>query len=298
MKEISVEGCKVIGRGGQGVIYRLDEETIVKLYNPGYSLEAINRERESAKAALKLGIPTAISFGTVKCGESYGIIFELMNSGTLSAAMRAEPEKLPQYVKMYYDLYNELHSIHDTEGIYPKLKDCFHQQADRLGRWLSPDEVKAVHSIVDALKDEDSVLHGDFHPGNIMLHNGELLLIDIPDVKSGSQLYDLANVFRDMISCPQSTPHMCEISQGLTPEMCSQIGNMLFSMYCKSTDPEVIGGFMKQLGLVYGFFMTMFIGEENLHPEAEKAAPGIIDHLCRKIVLPNADTVKHLLQTL
>ena len=35
MKEINVNGCEIIGRGGQGTIYRLDEETIVKLYNPG-----------------------------------------------------------------------------------------------------------------------------------------------------------------------------------------------------------------------------------------------------------------------
>ena len=45
MKEINVSNCEIIGRGGQGTIYRLDEETIVKLYNPGYSLEAIEKER-------------------------------------------------------------------------------------------------------------------------------------------------------------------------------------------------------------------------------------------------------------
>ena len=55
MKEINVNHCEVIGKGGQGTIYRLDEETIVKLYHPGYSLEAIEKERAAAKAALKLG---------------------------------------------------------------------------------------------------------------------------------------------------------------------------------------------------------------------------------------------------
>ena len=61
MKEINVSNCEVVGRGGQGTIFRLDEETIVKLYNPGYSLEAIEKERAAARAALKLGIPTAWS---------------------------------------------------------------------------------------------------------------------------------------------------------------------------------------------------------------------------------------------
>ena len=43
IKEISVEGCEVIGKGGQGTIYRLDEETIVKLY----SSEAYLMKRKS-----------------------------------------------------------------------------------------------------------------------------------------------------------------------------------------------------------------------------------------------------------
>ena len=43
IREISVEGCEVIGKGGQGTIYRLDEETIVKLYQPGYDIEDIEK---------------------------------------------------------------------------------------------------------------------------------------------------------------------------------------------------------------------------------------------------------------
>jgi hypothetical protein len=32
MREISVEGCELLGKGGNGAVYRLDEETIVKVY--------------------------------------------------------------------------------------------------------------------------------------------------------------------------------------------------------------------------------------------------------------------------
>ena len=32
MREISIEGCEVIGKGGNGVVYKLDPETIVKVY--------------------------------------------------------------------------------------------------------------------------------------------------------------------------------------------------------------------------------------------------------------------------
>ena len=32
MREVSVEGCELLGKGGNGAVYRLDEETIVKVY--------------------------------------------------------------------------------------------------------------------------------------------------------------------------------------------------------------------------------------------------------------------------
>ena len=295
IREISVEGCEVIGKGGQGTIYRLDEETIVKLYQPGYDIEAIDKEREIAKKALIAGIPTAISFGTVKAGDSYGIIFEMMYSGTLSAAMKKDPENLPKYVKMYYDMFQELHQIHDEEGAFPKIKDSLHEQADRMGKWLNADEIKVLHELTDALKDSNTIIHGDFHPGNLMLHNNELLIIDVPSIKSGDAIYDLYTVFRDMISCPKSTPYMCEISQGMSPELCTQVGQMFFSMHCKSQDPQVVGEYLQKLGLVYSFFLTLFLGEENLHPETEKAAPRIIDGAFKGAVLPNVDALKMLL---
>jgi uncharacterized protein (TIGR02172 family) len=285
----------VIGKGGQGTVYRLDEETIVKLYDPGYSLDAINSERNIAKAALKAGIPTAISFGTVKAGDSYGVIFEMMNSGTLSAAMKKDPENLPKYVKMYYDMFQEIHQIEDKDESFPKIKTCLHEQADRMGRWLGSDEIGILHELTDALKDSNTIIHGDYHPGNLMLHNDELLIIDVPNIRSGNPLYDLYTVFRDMVSCPQSTPFMCEISQGMSPEMCTQVGQMFFSMYCKSQDPQVIGDFLKKLGLVYSFFLTLFLGEENLHSETEKAAPRIIEGAFKGAVLPNVEALKMML---
>lgn len=219
-----------------------------------------------------------------------------MNSGTLSQAMKAEPEKLPQYVKMYYDLFNELHGIHDPDGIFPKLKDALHAQANRLERWgLSGEEIATVHDLVDAVPDADTIIHGDFHPGNLMLHHGELLLIDVPDLKSGAPLYDLYTVFRDLITAPQSAPQQCEISQGMPPELCTAVGQMFFSMYYQSRDPEVLGQRMRALGLVYAFFLTLFLGEEELHPETIRHAPGIVEQAFRGAVLPNAQTLKALL---
>ena len=80
---VSVEGCEEIGRGANGTIYRIDQDNVVKVYNNADALEDIQHEREVAKLALILGIPTAISYDVVRVGESYGSVFELLNAKPL-----------------------------------------------------------------------------------------------------------------------------------------------------------------------------------------------------------------------
>jgi anti-anti-sigma factor len=57
----SVKGCEEIGQGANGVVYRYDEDTIVKSFRNPDSLPEIQWERELARTAFVLGIPTAIS---------------------------------------------------------------------------------------------------------------------------------------------------------------------------------------------------------------------------------------------
>lgn len=40
--------------------------------------------------------------------------------------------------------------------------------------------------------DGDSLCHGDFHPGNILLSNGHTMVIDFMNVYHGDFLYDVA----------------------------------------------------------------------------------------------------------
>jgi hypothetical protein len=55
----------VLGAGGHGKVLRLNDDTIVKLYYAGDSLEDIKREQSYAKKAFVMGIPTAIPFDIV-----------------------------------------------------------------------------------------------------------------------------------------------------------------------------------------------------------------------------------------
>ena len=293
-KEIDLTDKKIIGQGGNGTVYRLDDERIVKVYRSEHSLEYIEREQQYAKAAFVSGIPSVIAFDVVKAGDNYGVVFEAMNSDSLGHALSTEPEKRDEYLMKYVQLAKTLHTTPMTDDTIETLKSLLYQRLDDefMRENLKPEEIDTLRDIIDSMKDVDTLVHGDFHPGNIMLQDGELMLIDMGEVTRGVPIYDVASVFRDLISAPKSNPDICRTSMGLEPELAVEIGTKFIAMYTGITDPKVLEGYMKQLGLVYAFNVVMLIPSVT---QREVRAPLIINNLLRPVVLPNAEALKHIL---
>ena len=53
-RKVSIEGCEIIGQGSNGIVYRLDPETIVKVYRNNDALAEMQREREISRKAFVL----------------------------------------------------------------------------------------------------------------------------------------------------------------------------------------------------------------------------------------------------
>ena len=121
-KQLSIEGCTVIGEGAKGRVYRLDDETCVKVYFNPDSLEDIKRERELARKALIKGVNTAISYDVAKVGDSYASVFELLNARSFSWLIENDSEHIDDYIRMYVDLLKGIHAIEAREGELPDQK--------------------------------------------------------------------------------------------------------------------------------------------------------------------------------
>ena len=294
LREISVEGKKILGKGGNGTVYRLDDETIVKVYSTEHSLEVIDRERAYAKAAFIAGIPTAIAFDTVKVGDCYGVIFEAMNSDTLGHAITNDPERRDEYIMKYAQLAKQLHTTTIDDGSVAALKDLLMKRAENpmLLDFCTQEEVDTLKVIVSSMKDCDTLVHGDLHPGNIMINNGELMLIDMGELTRGVPIYDLASIYRDLMVGSKSDPETTARSIGMSPELCVEVGQKFFAMYSGMTDPAQLEQYLKMIGLVFAFNVVLLIPD---FPEAAQRGPAIIDNLMRPVVTPNVDTLKYVL---
>ncbi len=296
-RRVEVEGCPVIGRGGNGTIYRLDEDTIVKVYKPWMKMEEISREREYARTAFVNGIPSVIAYDVVQCGDCLGLVFELLKSSTLGSVMHDNPERLEEYTDKYVELAKTLHSTHITNGGFQRIQDVYHRWTCNLGEWCSEEEMSLLHSIIDEIPETDTVTHNDLHPGNIMLQGDELVLIDMPAVTLGPPVCDLIAIYRDLIAAPSGQEYAgIEGTTGMKKEMLLQVGDLFFRKYVGITDPAQLQEYYKKLGLLYAFNVSMISGTGSAR--ARELAPILMNELLRKIVIPNQQAVRALFKTL
>ena len=197
-KTVSIDGCEVIGVGANGTIYRIDEDTVVKAYNNADALEDIQHEREVARLALVLGIPTAISYDVVKVGDSYGSVFELLNARSFSKILAKEPEKMDWVVQEFIDLLKKIHSTVVPEGKLPDLKATVVGWAEFVKDHIPADKGEKLVRLVNEVPYCDHMVHGDYHTKNVMLQGDEVLLIDMDTLAVGHPIFELASVYNSL----------------------------------------------------------------------------------------------------
>ena len=239
-RTISLENCQVLGAGGHGKVLRINADTIVKLYYNNDSIEAIKREQDYAKKAFVMGIPTAIPFDIVKCEDMYGLVFELVNADIISNYLNEHPEHLEEIAKKYAHTMKQLHETHVAEGALSSTKELYRQRIEGLRAYMTDEEVDTLHRINNAIPDADTVVHGDYHPKNVMIQNGEPILIDMADLTVGHPLYDLGSM---ALSHHLPTDPTLENITGMKGEMVRKLWQLFLSNYLGTEDPRALGLF-------------------------------------------------------
>ena len=194
-----------------------------------------------------MGIPTAIPFDIVKCDGMYGLVFELVNADIVANYLNNHPEQLEDIAKKYAQTMKQLHETHVTEGALSSTKELYRSRIEGLRAYMTDEEVDMLHRINDAIPESDTVVHGDFHPKNVMIQNGELVLIDMADLTTGHPLYDLGSM---ALSHHLPPDHRIENITDMKAEMVRKLWKLFLSNYLGTEDPSTIGLFEKKLSVV------------------------------------------------
>lgn len=278
-RSISVEGCEAIGRGANGIVYRIDKDTVVKVYQSADCLPDVQRERELARKAFVLGIPTAIPYDVVRVGERYGSVFELLNSRSFSKLIAADPSGMDTYVELYVDLMKKMHATHVKPGDMPPMKDVALDWARFLRDYLPADQAQKLVALVEAVPERDTMLHGDYHTNNIVMQNNEVLIIDMDTLCVGHPVFELASMYLGFVAFGELDHSVTENFLKLPYETAGRFWKKALARYLDTQDPERVREVERKAMVIgYARLMRRTIRRGGFDTEAGRAT---ID-LCKR----------------
>jgi len=239
-RRVSVEGCEVIGHGANGMIYRIDKDNVVKVYKNADALEDIQHEREVAKLALILGIPTAISYDVVRVGESYGSVFELLNARSFAKILSSEPERFDWCVSEYVEMLRRIHSTEVPEGKLPDMKETALDWAGFMKDYLPEETGEKLLKLVNDVPDNNHMIHGDYHTKNLELTNDEVLLIDMDTLAVGDPVFEFGSIFNAFIGFSEYDHGIIEKFQGFTYDVAKRFWEQTLRKYFETDDRDFL----------------------------------------------------------
>ena len=239
-KKISIEGCEKIGEGANGSVYRVDPETIVKVYKNPDSFADIERERKLAKKAFVLGIPTAISYEIAKIGDNYGTVFELLNAKSFAKLLAENPSKMDEYVKLYIDLLKKIHSTIVDDKSFDDMRETAISWAMFDKDYLPKEIGDKLVELVKAVPYSTHMLHGDYHVKNVLMQNGEVLLIDMDTLCVGNPIFELGSMFNAYKGFAALNDSVTLAFMGIPNEICVEFWRKTLKAYLNTDDDMII----------------------------------------------------------
>ena len=239
-KSVSIEGCEEIGRGANGIIYRIDQDNVVKVYLNEDPLSEIEHEREVAKLALVLGIPTAIAYDVVKVGDYYGSVFELLNATSFAKILARTPEKIDWCVDEFVKMLRKIHATEVPEGKLPRIKETALEWAAFMKDYLDAEEYEKLYRMVSEIPESNYMIHGDYHTKNIEQTDSEILIIDMDTLAVGDPIFELAGMFNSFVGFNEYDHDLTRRFQGFDFEIGVEFWEKSLAKYLKTSSQTKI----------------------------------------------------------
>ena len=192
LRKIDLTGAEIIGDGFFSTVYRLNKDTIVKVFNRTSDPEQIERELRLAKEAFVLGVPTAISFDVVKVGDKMGVCFEMLDCMSLKTALLTQKGKYNEYVEKRRQAIAYLEQLYGYQDIRKIEEDLRKRFGDLCGIVIEKDVaiVDIVSEITDIFLKPDSKVVRELrrYSANVQKLSSIVITIRNPKKMSGSSI--------------------------------------------------------------------------------------------------------------
>ena len=186
---MSTGDLELLGAGREAEVFAWDNGRVLRLARDASDTEMIEREAIALAAAHRAGANVPGVHERVTVDGRPGVVLDRIDGVGLLEQLAARPWSVRAVARTLGAEHAALHRIQSPAAL-PKLHD---ELRHRLASPLVPEDVRvrALERLA-ALPDGDRLLHGDFHPANLLRTEHGCLVIDWTNGASGDPAADVA----------------------------------------------------------------------------------------------------------
>lgn len=198
-KQIDISNATVIGGGQNGQVYKLDDETVVKVYRQTNSLSDIIEEESIAKWAFKAGMPTAITLNVGMVNNSYAVVYEYTKAKALSHYIVNDPDNIDFYIEKYANFISEINSLNADTSFLSNKKDEYRRYVEYISDKIGEEYTNKLNKIIDDIPESHKIVHGDLHARNTRYSKEGMYVIDMGMLGYGDSIFELMALYATYI---------------------------------------------------------------------------------------------------
>ncbi len=178
-----------VGEGRTSIVYAYGRGAVVKVPKPHIPDEWAELEARYTAEVHAVGGPAPAVYDVVEVHGRSAVVLERIEGELLWELIRRNPKDEAYWMAAMAALQRRVHRLDLPQGL-PDLVGRMRGKVQDL-QPLSPDERVAAIDLVDHLPRGAALLHGDLHPGNVIVTDGGLVAIDWFDVSIGHPMADV-----------------------------------------------------------------------------------------------------------
>ncbi len=178
-----------IAEGREAEMFAWEEGTILRLLRDAGGQARLQREALALEAARSSGVRVPAVHDLTTVNGRPAMVMERIDGPDLLALVAQRPWKMFWAARVLGETQAQLHAARGSSEL-PELRVVLrrHIESANLPEHLAQFGLRAL----DELPDGDSLCHGDFHPGNIIVSEGGPVVIDWTGATRGDPDADVA----------------------------------------------------------------------------------------------------------
>lgn len=201
MKNYDTQNLQLLNRGGEADIYEWQNDRILRVlreYRRGGDAFEKDKYVFSLLAEHKISVPKVYEYCTAD--KNPAVIMQKINGVELTDILKKNIFRLSKETEALVHMQLQIAEI---DAAYPlnsvKQIVAYFMQSPM----VTTQQADFVNKLLDDLPDGNKLCHGDFHPGNILVQNGQKYIIDWGGAHRGCFLSDAAHTYLLMKHVPQ-----------------------------------------------------------------------------------------------